>query len=63
MRGELFAELASTANKIGGDVRVHELPADLAAAWKVTVGSVDPNRDLLEDFIGAGWTTRTCFSR
>lgn len=34
----------------------YALPADLASAWKVPVGSVDPNRDLLEDFVGAGWT-------
>jgi alkaline phosphatase len=32
------------------------LPADLAAGWGVPVGSSDPTRDLIADFVAAGFT-------
>jgi alkaline phosphatase len=32
------------------------LPADLAAGWGVPVGSSDPTRDLIADFVTAGFT-------
>ena len=31
-------------------------PSDSAAAWGVPAGAIDPGRDLLGEFIGAGWT-------
>jgi alkaline phosphatase len=33
-----------------------EMPADLTAAWNAAPGAVDPNRDLIADFTGAGFT-------
>ena len=32
------------------------LPADVAASWNVPLGAIDPDRDLLSEFIGAGFT-------
>lgn len=32
------------------------LPGDLVAGWGAALGSKDPNRDLLGDFAGAGFT-------
>jgi alkaline phosphatase len=34
----------------------YTLPADLAAAWGVPVGAVDENRDLIADFVKAGFS-------
>jgi alkaline phosphatase len=31
------------------------LPADLASAWGVPAGAIDPARDLIADFVGAGF--------
>lgn len=32
------------------------LPTELASAWNVTPGAIDPSRDLLADFVAAGFT-------
>lgn len=32
------------------------LPDDVAAAWNVPVGQIDPARDLIADFVGAGFS-------
>jgi alkaline phosphatase len=32
------------------------LPADLATAWGAAPGALDPSRDLIGDFIAAGWS-------
>jgi alkaline phosphatase len=34
----------------------YTVPADLAAAWNVPVGALDPTRDLIADFVTAGFT-------
>lgn len=34
----------------------YTLPADVASAWGVPTGAVDPGRDLLSEFVGAGFT-------
>ena len=42
-----------SATASGGD---YLLPADLANAWGVPTGTVDPARDLIADFVNAGFT-------
>jgi len=34
----------------------YTVPADVASAWGVTNGALDPARDLLSEYINAGWT-------
>ena len=33
----------------------YTLPAELSAGWHIAPGVVDPERDLLSDFVNAGW--------
>ncbi len=39
-----------------GDGTDYVLPAELAAAWDVSVGALDAGRDLIGEFQGAGWS-------
>lgn len=43
---------ATSTTASGAD---YVLPADVAAAWGVPVGAVDPTRDLIADFVAAGF--------
>jgi len=44
---------AGSARTAGTD---YVLPADLSSGWGVPAGVSDPTRDLLGDFMGAGWS-------
>jgi alkaline phosphatase len=39
-----------------GNTTDYVLPAELASGWGVAPGILDPGRDLIADFIGAGWS-------
>ena len=43
-------------NTLTGSGADYTVPADLAAAWGVPAGALDPARDLIADFVTAGFT-------
>lgn len=47
---------ATTLGSARGNSTDYVAPADLIAGWSIAPGALDPNRDLVQDHINAGWT-------
>ena len=51
---------AGGAASFNGSARTNStdyvLPSDIVSGWGASVGALDPGRDLIGDFTGAGWT-------